>query len=108
MSEIQYYTINWRECDEMEDENGIWAMREDIENLQSENERLKAELADSLPLQKVREMVEYCRKDNHTVGCDEICPHKELCYSLNNGIEIIWDLIDYERLEAYVKEVQCE
>ena len=89
-------------------ELGEYVRKRDYDNLQAENARLKAERADSLPLQKVREMVEYCRKDNHTVSCDGICPHKELCYSLNNGIEIIWDLIDYERLEAYVKEVRGE
>ena len=103
MSEIQYYTINWRECDEMEDENGIWAMREDIENIQAENDRLKTDLVDSLPLGKVKEIVNKTLSRDLSVYSGEnpfsVCVRIALKDSLD---EIL------STLEAYVKEVQGE
>ena len=57
------------------------------EKLEVENDRLKAELADSLPLGKVREMVEYCdahRGDCESYDCHVSCPFQKLCEFLGD------------------------
>ena len=67
-----------------------------IKDLQAENDRLKAELADSLPLQKVRDMMKCCMDSNF---CAE-CRYDKLCGT--------WFPTEKElkQIEQYVKEVR--
>ena len=91
-------------CCSKERERGVRIEAEQkINDLQAENDRLKAELADSLPLGKVREMVEYC-----DAGICEKCKYMELCDSLGILSECPADLLNIPKLEQYVKEVRGE
>ena len=79
-------------------------------SLQAENDRLKAELADSLPLEKVREMVEYCdahRGDCENYDCYVSCPFQKLCEFLGD-LTSCKDDDTVSILERYVKEVRGE
>ena len=81
-----------------------------IKNLQSENERLKAERAYSLPLQKVHEMVKYCdahRGDCESYDCHVSCPFQKLCEFLGD-LTSCKDDDTVSKLERYVKEVRGE
>ena len=81
-----------------------------VTKLQAENERLKAELADSLPLQKVRDMVEYCdahRGDCESYDCHVSCPFQKLCEFLGD-LTSCKDDDTVSKLERYVKEVRGE
>ena len=75
-------------------------------DLQAENERLKAELADSLPLQKVREMVEYCETNRADTKCQASCPYNKLCEFLGDLTSFLDSAVP--SLEQYVKEVRGE
>ena len=65
--------------------------------LQAENKRLKAELADSLPLQKVREMVSYCETNRADTKCQASCPYNKLCEFLGDLTSRISCTIIYKR-----------
>ena len=81
-----------------------------IASIQAENDRLKAELADSLPLGKVREMVEYCdahRGDCENYDCYVSCPFQKLCEFLGD-LTSCKDDDTVSILEKYVKEVRGE
>ena len=77
-----------------------------IKKLHAENDRLKAELADSLPLQKVREMVDYCdahRGDCENYDCYVSCPFQKLCEFFGD-LTSCKDDDTVSKLEGYVRE----
>ena len=76
------------------------------EKLQAENERLKAELADSLPLEKVRGMVSYCETNRADTRCQASCPYDKLCEFLGDLTSFLDSAVP--SLEQYVKEVRGE
>ena len=76
------------------------------ENLHAENKRLKAELADSLPLEKVREMVSYCETNRADTKCQASCPYNKLCEFLGDLTSFLDSAVP--SLEKYVKEVRGE
>ena len=71
-----------------------------VTKLQAENERLKAELADSLPLEKVREAFEYCTEqiekweDFSALDCQN-CNHTSLCSVF--GDAYLWEIKKLEK-----------
>ena len=86
------------------------ALADRVTKLEVENDRLKAELADSLPLQKVRGMVEYCdahRGDCESYDCYVSCPFQKLCEFLGD-LTSCKDDDTVSKLERYVKEVRGE
>ena len=75
-------------------------LEDNTEKLQAENARLKTELADSLPLQKVREAFKYCTEqiekweEFNALNCQN-CNHTNLCSVF--GDAYLWEIKKLEK-----------
>ena len=77
-----------------------------VTNLEAENDRLKSELANSLPLDKVRDMVKYCETNRSDTRCQASCPYDNLCEFLGDLTSFLDSAVP--SLEQYVKGVRGE
>ena len=70
------------------------------EYYKKENARLHAKLRDSIKMQDIRGMMDYCKNGE----CDN-CEWQNLCVSfINDGARNAYDAIDLDGLEFGVKE----